>query len=217
MDYDAYRIYTKVIEMSANKFTWIIALVASILVSPASAGIFGPSNYEDCVLEGVKSAKTNQAVNAIVAMCSSKFSSSNAKPEEKKMVTCGKKKIDPNERASIQIDMTDLSATNHTIKIQRVAWESPYQYIKANEFVAYIQSSFPVSYSQINLNAFKDKSTTEIHGTYSCRGSGSPNVVSRFVCRNVEEKSTYWWRVQSILSDNVNVFEFMKQMGSCDK
>lgn len=195
----------------------ILLILMLALSGIANARLFGPSNYEDCVLEGVKSAKTNQAVNAIVAMCSSKFDSSNGKPQEKKMVTCGKKKMDPNERANIQIDMTDLSATNHTIKIQRVAWESPYQYMKANEFVAYVQSSFPVSYSQINLNAFKDKSTTQIHGTYSCRGSGSPNVVSRFVCRNVEEKSTYWWRVQSILTDNVNVYEFMKQMGSCDK
>jgi hypothetical protein len=198
------------------KKTFFLILIMA-LSGTVSARIFGPSNYEDCVLDGVKSAKTNQAVNAIVTMCSSKFDSSSAKPEQKKMVKCGKNKIDPNERANIKIDMADLIDTKHTIRIQRVAWESPYQYIKANEFVAYVQSSFPVSYSEINLNAFKDKSTTQIHGTYSCRGSGSPNVVSRFVCKNVDEKSTYWWRAQSILTDNVNVYEFMKQMGECDK
>ena len=42
---------------------------------PASvdAALFGPSTYEECVLENLKNAKTNDAVVTVHAMCKAKF------------------------------------------------------------------------------------------------------------------------------------------------
>lgn len=39
----------------------------------ANAEIFGPSNYEDCVLKGIKDAKTDSAVGSVHNMCKKKF------------------------------------------------------------------------------------------------------------------------------------------------
>jgi hypothetical protein len=42
-------------------------------VSLSHAGLFGPSNYEECVLENVKTAQTNRAVSVVMRMCQDKF------------------------------------------------------------------------------------------------------------------------------------------------
>lgn len=39
----------------------------------ANAGWFGPSNYEECVIDGMKSVKNSVAANAIKSACSTKF------------------------------------------------------------------------------------------------------------------------------------------------
>lgn len=41
--------------------------------SPAVAGLFGPSNYEECVIEGLKEAKTEFGAKMITSICSDKF------------------------------------------------------------------------------------------------------------------------------------------------
>jgi len=51
----------------------LITLLFVLLNSPSHAGIFGPSNYEDCVIQGLKETKTEAAVNVLLEMCSSKF------------------------------------------------------------------------------------------------------------------------------------------------
>jgi hypothetical protein len=43
------------------------------------AEIFGPSNYEDCVLAKLKDAKTDLAVRSVYAMCANKFPSTRKK------------------------------------------------------------------------------------------------------------------------------------------
>jgi hypothetical protein len=42
-------------------------------VSLSHAGLFGPSNYEECVLENVKTAQTDRAVSVVMGMCLDKF------------------------------------------------------------------------------------------------------------------------------------------------
>lgn len=39
----------------------------------AHAGLFGPSNYEECVLEGLKNTNTNASVQLLNKVCSEKF------------------------------------------------------------------------------------------------------------------------------------------------
>ncbi len=43
------------------------------------AGLLGPSNYEDCVLENIKNAKTDLGVKTVYAICKEKFKKEGAK------------------------------------------------------------------------------------------------------------------------------------------
>lgn len=53
-----------------------IALICAATTS--HAGIFGPSNYDECLLDGAKSAQTEAAVQLVIAACRSKFPPNNA-------------------------------------------------------------------------------------------------------------------------------------------
>lgn len=50
-------------------------IILLILVSPVStsAGFFGPSNYDECVLDNMKGVTSDQAARAIQAACRKKF------------------------------------------------------------------------------------------------------------------------------------------------
>jgi len=63
--------------MCTKKLTWFIALMASLLVSPASAGLFGPSNYDECVLNSMKGVTSDTAAGLIARSCRKKY------PEDK--------------------------------------------------------------------------------------------------------------------------------------
>jgi hypothetical protein len=52
---------------------YLIAAILLVVSVMAYAGWFGPSNYEDCVLDGMKSAKSATSANAVVAACYKKF------------------------------------------------------------------------------------------------------------------------------------------------
>lgn len=55
------------------KITKSIFLVLIFPIGNCYAGWFGPSNYDECILEKMKEAKTNSATFAIAAACRSKF------------------------------------------------------------------------------------------------------------------------------------------------
>lgn len=44
-----------------------------LVFSPAYGGLFGPSNYEECVIDGAKAARTSDAIFAIRSACAAKF------------------------------------------------------------------------------------------------------------------------------------------------
>jgi len=48
-------------------------LVLLVPFETSVAGLFGPSTYEDCVLDGIKTAKTKEAVATVHSMCRRKF------------------------------------------------------------------------------------------------------------------------------------------------
>ena len=54
-------------------------MLIAIVSSNSIAGIFGPSSYEDCLLDNLKEAKTSEAVQAMRQACALKFP---AKPEQ---------------------------------------------------------------------------------------------------------------------------------------
>jgi hypothetical protein len=52
---------------------FFFASLLIMLSSNCDAGLFSPKNYDDCILDGVKSAKTDLAVRAVYESCRSKF------------------------------------------------------------------------------------------------------------------------------------------------
>lgn len=54
-----------------RSLTISIALICA--ATSARAGLFGPSNYDECLLDGAKSAQSEAAVQLVVAACSNKF------------------------------------------------------------------------------------------------------------------------------------------------
>lgn len=54
----------------------LIQVLMTVMVSGSvQAGLFGNETFDDCVLEGLKTAKTDLAVQMVVATCSSKHAS----------------------------------------------------------------------------------------------------------------------------------------------
>lgn len=49
---------------------------------PSLAGLFGPDNYEECILEEMKGVTSDVAANAIKRACRKEFPSENAKDDE---------------------------------------------------------------------------------------------------------------------------------------
>lgn len=60
----------------------VVILIAMALSGQATAGLFGPSTYDDCILDGVKEAKTELAVKAVYQSCRNKFPKDVASREE---------------------------------------------------------------------------------------------------------------------------------------
>lgn len=54
-------------------FLWLMACSFFIATTPVSAGLFGPSNFDECVLDGVKDAKTETAARLVAQACRNKF------------------------------------------------------------------------------------------------------------------------------------------------
>lgn len=52
---------------------WSFWVVATMFPAIAFAQIFGPSNYEECVLKGIRDANTEGAVSALKDACAAKF------------------------------------------------------------------------------------------------------------------------------------------------
>ncbi len=60
-------------------------LLALFYAAYANAGLFGPSNFEECVLDQMKGVKSDAAANAITFACRSKFpAKQDTKAEQKR-------------------------------------------------------------------------------------------------------------------------------------
>ena len=77
--------------------------------SHAHAGLFGPSNYEDCVLDYQKDAKVDQAVIAIAQMCSMKF----AKGGDSRYPDCVLDKIEHAKTEQAVIAIAQMCSRKH--------------------------------------------------------------------------------------------------------
>lgn len=59
--------------LRCNKFAFTLGTVLVFASAGAHAWLFGPKTYEECIIDGAKSAKTNDAMSAIRSACFSKF------------------------------------------------------------------------------------------------------------------------------------------------
>lgn len=56
-----------------NSKILIFFILTFTLINSYAWNPFGPKNYEDCVLDGIKNAKSDQAANAVMFACRKKF------------------------------------------------------------------------------------------------------------------------------------------------
>ena len=56
-----------------RKITLGLVLGLSFVSAPSGAGWFGPSNFEECILDGMKGISSNLAAEAVARACRSKF------------------------------------------------------------------------------------------------------------------------------------------------
>jgi len=67
----------------------IVILVASLAMAfESSGGLFGPSTFEECLLDNMKNAKTNDAVAAVTSACSMKFQNKEKKNKPSSVQIC---------------------------------------------------------------------------------------------------------------------------------
>lgn len=59
-------------------------VVFALVIAPtmAIAGLFGPSNFDECVLDGIKEAKTDTAAQMVAQACRNKFPLKAATPKD---------------------------------------------------------------------------------------------------------------------------------------
>jgi len=91
----------------------LLLTVLFVLSGNTYAGLFGPDNYEDCILEGVKDAKTDLAVQLVRSACLDKF------PPETKPSTS----VKDNQRQSIFYNNDFVCKQRQTTWIGRVTFE----------------------------------------------------------------------------------------------
>ena len=58
--------------MSALKY-FIVMMIGLFLTLPAEAGLFGPSNYDECITESMKGVTSDVAARAIIKSCRKRF------------------------------------------------------------------------------------------------------------------------------------------------
>ena len=112
------------------KIKYLKTLILAILMLnqiAAFAGLFGPSNMDDCVLEGMKGVQSDVAAGAIYRACKQKFPP--PKAPEKPMITSGKPRLDI-------WDNRNLAFLN---KIGIVSWRDSWTAVVTNK------NSFPIT------------------------------------------------------------------------
>ena len=73
-----------------------------------NAGWFGPSNYDECILENMKGIADKSAVFAIKQACGNKF----PMPKKEKTETCRDVSVTPDELSKIQIYLKGVEMNN---------------------------------------------------------------------------------------------------------
>ena len=151
-----------------RKRTWIALFLCIAIYSPISNAwsLFGPKNFEDCVLAGMKGVTSDYAAKAVYKSCMDKF------PKEKPK--------EPAKRwGSPRMDIWDAGIGNSLVsKIDLGAW-------KGRSLTVTNRNNFEVS--GIFLGVPKTGSSCyankdDYKEIYLCRGSVSANLTGSVDC-----------------------------------
>jgi len=168
---------------------YIIFAVLSFSSAAHAWNPFGPNNFEDCVLDGIKNAKSDQAANAVIGACRIKFPNKTAPaptinydpPVHNLFSTLG------NYRPTLNTLISNISINQSQV----VQTGSNTYGIKSYDYGHHLsievtnRNDFPIQQIEIGLNSktgkcgWDDKEYTEI---YSCSGSTNPRASSVYTC-----------------------------------
>jgi hypothetical protein len=203
---------TQIFRNTVNMKIKIIAITLLLLmpINEANAWLFGPSNFEDCVIDGIKNAKSDAAASLVTQACALKFPNK----EKSKEVKCGKKSIPSNERSkvSFNLPLNTVGSGEYYAKIGRIEYEQIGGYGK-NLLVAYVQSNLPVNLGEVVLKGYEVKGQKSI-GSYQCLGNSSPKTTGRFVCYNTDPKAKFF-ELESVVTVETSIVELLKNLGAC--
>lgn len=154
--------------------------------SVASAGWFGPSNYDECILEGVKDAKTTAAASLVAQACRNKF------PPKQQQAPISTPTPTPNYDY-LRVDFYDDKTgkrENWNLKIKVVSTQSKktYTYGTRKEVRAMNSYSIPVQAIKIGVINPQDSSSScpdNFSGysqVVSCRGYAGAREAGNFEC-----------------------------------
>ena len=154
-------------------------LFSALLIPIVShAGWFGPSNFQDCVLEGMKGVSSDQAANAITAVCRQKFPHTPTEAEKQAAKEPAKRYGTP------RINLWDGNAGINIVNRVKIGTWSGSSISVTN------RNSFTLNGIYVGVpSASKEKTCATSADSYReihfCSGSAGPNLTGKFNCKEV--------------------------------
>lgn len=187
-------------------------LLTTLLSMNANAGLFGPSNYDECVLDGVKDAKTEMAARLVAQACRNKFPLKSEPTQQRMWIDVGFYKQGSTGQRNALANKLSVVDNKHSTDLygERVT--------KIRLMNGY---SFPVHNISVGLVKKGDKSRScpDNFSGYSeivqCTGSAEGFKSGSFVCPrvNAEFCITGFYSDQGYLSEKEATKALKRELG----
>lgn len=165
----------------------ILLIIIFTFVNAYAWNPFGPNNYEDCVLDGIKNAKSDQAANAVMFACRKKFPD---KSQPAPVVTYDPPGVRLFSGLGMSRPNLNTLINNLNVTAAQVVQTGTNSYgIKSYDYGHYFsieitnRNEFQINNIEIGLTSLKngtctwdDKSYSEIHGCYGQANARSSGV-----------------------------------------
>ncbi|MCM2341668.1 hypothetical protein [Rhodoferax sp.] len=200
-----------------KKIIGMIAVVPGI----ATAGLFGPSNFEECILDGMKNVKSDQAARMITVACRQKFPQKSAPPIQVPET--------PERHEFRSTGMSRPSLNSLIAKIEIVRWTvvqtGDYSYgIKSFDYGHHVEidvtnrNTFPIVGLEIGLLKSKARCSWVEESVYaefySCTGTANPSSSATFRCDipRLESRKISWCPIGfAVYGTEGGITEWMKE------
>ena len=188
--------------------TSFVIILLFIIQSRVFAGIFGPSNYDECILENMKGTQTEHAALLVANSCASKFKKKdNLTLKEYK--TCGASKYEISQMGSVDFPVPNEFGN---LKLIRFGWEERYSGGPKDIYKVHIQHSYPFPVAALYFGGYSSQNSKESDINYYCSGNAMANAVAVFFCQNAMGVSKFY-RVKSVVTSELNIVELHKMIG----